>query len=498
MLVYNFNGYEGFKELFGVRECGDGTKTRRNKILLSYIKQPELLHRASRGDWDAKDRINIKTMATLWQMMRTDLHWKTIGQYPFFLQGLGVTVRSNQYRLDEMEGVCEDGDTSSIRYVNVERDRVYKMKAGKFLKSILMECEWGRSLPEPVVLWMCEEFTQAWKTAMEGKCPQHTLVVDDNFRKIYSSRCCKGDFGSCMVDRGQHTFYENAVKAKAAYLLNQEGLIIARCVIYEEVEDINSGEKLRLAERQYSSGGDNVLKRLLVDALIKGGYIDGYKKVGADCHSSHAFVGNDGTDWSDREFCIKCNLESGDTLSYQDSFKNFDGEYADNYGYGEYELDTTDDTFEGERNYDSWHEEYTSNEINTVYYHGNEYTCDEERMDDFRYIEHGSGRWQWHYYEDTVYCEDIDDYVLIDDACYSEILDEYFYDEDSKEESEREYKADNWYYSEYDDEYYEDEDDVVVLVKADGEETTISRDSLDSDFVYEEGEDGKYYEKVEE
>jgi hypothetical protein len=301
-----------------------------------------------------------------------------------------------------------------------------------------------------------------------------------------------------MVDRGQHTFYRDAVKAKAAYLLNADDKIIARCVIFEDVEDVKTGERLRLAERQYSTDCDNVLKRLLVDALIKGGYIDGYKKVGVDCHNSQAFVGNDGSDWSDRRFRIKCNLEDGDTLSYQDSFKNFDGEYADNYGYGDFELDTTDDTFEGERNYDSWHEEYTSNDINTVYYHGNEYTCDEERMDDFRYIEYGSGRWQWHYYEDTVYCEDIDDYVLTDDACYSELLDEYYYDEDSKDESEREYKADNWYYSEYDGEYFEDEDDVVTLVKADGDETTISKDSLDNDFVYEEGEDGKYYEKVEE
>ena len=39
---------------------------------------------------------------------------------------------------------------------------------------------------------------------------------------------------------------------------------------------------------------------------------------------------------------------------------------------------------------------------------------------------------------------------------------------------------------------------VTVRLKADGEETTISKDSLDNNFEYEEGEDGKYYEKVEE
>ena len=495
MLTYTFGNYEGFKELFGVRECGNGQKSRRNKILLSYIKQTELFHKASHGDPYALMRINIQSMTRLWQVLVHDMESYTHGN---LLNLDGLWLHSNKYRLDDMNGVCDDGDATAVRYVNVERDRVFKMKAGRFLKSILMECAWGQNLPEPVLLWLCEEFQQKWTTAMTGRCPQHRLVVDEDFKKIYSSRHCVGDFCSCMVDRGQHTFYRDAVKAKAAYLLNADDKIIARCVIYEEVEDVKTGERLRLAERQYSTDCDNVLKRLLVDALIKGGYIDGYKKVGVDCHNSQAFVGNDGSDWSDRRFRIKCNLEDGDTLSYQDSFKNFDGEYADNYGYGDFELDTTDDTFEGERNYDSWHEEYTSNDIITVYYHGNEYTCDEENAGDFRYIEYGSGKWEWHYYEDTVYCEDIDEYVLTDDAYYSELLDEYYYDEDSKDESEREYKADNWYYSEYDGEYFEDEDDVVTLVKADGDETTISKDSLDNDFVYEEGEDGKYYEKVEE
>ena len=38
MLYYNFNNYEEFKELFGLVKHGNGVKSRKNKILLSFIK----------------------------------------------------------------------------------------------------------------------------------------------------------------------------------------------------------------------------------------------------------------------------------------------------------------------------------------------------------------------------------------------------------------------------------------------------------------------------
>ena len=65
----------------------------------------------------------------------------------------------------------------------------------------------------------------------------------------------------------------------------------------------------------------NTLKRALIDALIKGGHIDGYKKVGAGCGDSRAFVDLEENSLSDRKFRIECDLDYDDTLSYQDSFK---------------------------------------------------------------------------------------------------------------------------------------------------------------------------------
>lgn len=38
MLFYKFRNFEEFNELFGIQHHGNGEKSRKNKILLSYIK----------------------------------------------------------------------------------------------------------------------------------------------------------------------------------------------------------------------------------------------------------------------------------------------------------------------------------------------------------------------------------------------------------------------------------------------------------------------------
>lgn len=496
MLYYDFKDYEGFKERFGMQEHGNGNKSRKNKILLSYIKQHDLLKRAIAGREDALFEINIPDMSTLKVVLKKRLYDKT---YPL-RNGMDLanwTMWSSQYYLDGQEGLCEDGDTRAVRYINSENGRVFKMKAGKFLHNVMQEVEWGRNLPEPIQRWMEEEFSQDWQTYATGKVPEYELHVDDNFEDIYDGYRCRGSFGSCMTNDGNWTFYRDAVNAKAAYLTdNDSGKIIARCVIFTEVHDETTGEVLRLAERQYSSEGAEVLKRCLVDALINGGHIDGYKKVGAGCHDNHAFVRNNGDSLGCDDLWIDCDLDLGDTVSYQDSFVGYDmcERKAYNYMDGDYDLATTDGRLEG-GNWDSWHEEYTDNDVATVYYHGREYTCDEDRLDDFVYVEHGCGSWEWHHQDDVTYCEDIEDYVLSEDANYSDILHEDWYDEDAMHDAEEDYKREHWTYSEYDEEYYEDEDDVTTYTNEDGREVSISWDSLrrlerNGDVV--ENEDGEY------
>lgn len=194
------------------------------------------------------------------------------------------------------------------------------MRAGKFMRELILETEIGKLLSPSVVNWIAGDvFTQQWCTYTYGYTPDIELHVNDDFRSIYDSDCCKGNFGSCMVDEDRTSFYRDSVKAKAAYITDKTGLVVARSVLFTDVTD-QDGKKWRLLERQYSSGGDDVLKRLLIDKLIQGDHIDGYKIVGASCHEANAFVDIHGNSLSDKKFEIGCDLELEDTLSYQDSF----------------------------------------------------------------------------------------------------------------------------------------------------------------------------------
>ena len=68
MLYYNFKDYAGFQERFGMVEHGNGEKSRKNKILLAYIKQPSLFKEATQtGDYSL---INISSMSAYGPLTR--------------------------------------------------------------------------------------------------------------------------------------------------------------------------------------------------------------------------------------------------------------------------------------------------------------------------------------------------------------------------------------------------------------------------------------------
>lgn len=58
---------------------------------------------------------------------------------------IGEVYRSARYRTDESKGICDDLDKNSVRYVNVERNRVFKMKSGKFMRELILETRIGKS-----------------------------------------------------------------------------------------------------------------------------------------------------------------------------------------------------------------------------------------------------------------------------------------------------------------------------------------------------------------
>lgn len=540
MLYYNFKNYQEFQELFGIVEHGNGVKSRKNKILLSLLKSKELLHlRASyapvryikyhfRGMNPRKDEmetysrwegdyarsyeafLRVNSLSALRSLV---YDWmRTKGFYCIELNG--NTFRSDFYETDDFGGLCEDGDERSIRYRNIERDRIFKMRAGKFFRKLIDEKDFASLLPEAIKIWLAEDFAEEWKAyaAQNVKTSQYELHVDDNFSDIYDSSCLSGDFCSCMVNRNYHSYYENCVKAKAAYLTNDDDMIVARCIIFPEVHVDGSDKVLRLAERQYATDCNDTLKRQLIIALINAGEIDGYKRVGAGCSDNTAFVDINGNPLESTDLWIECYVDSDDSVSYQDSFRYYNegrrkAYNCDDHNY-DYDLATTEGTI-AERNWSDYNDEYIPEDDaiwvetrddyfwdhQTVYaevwnsYRGyfEEESCFEEDC-----IEIGN---TWYYAGENAeypadhglemcpYCGDY--FPSNDGAYYSNLTDEYYCCDCCLEEAEQSFKEDNWYYSEYDDEYYEDEDDVVTALEWDYrrkgyKETTIHVDTFES------------------
>lgn len=511
MLYYSFYNYQGFKEVFGIVEHGNGNVSRRNKILLSMMKDKQFFNairtaplkmRWANETLTKEQRENIikefrslQTMSALRMLcirLFGDFKPLTGWDCNLKLDNDEYLFAHDEYSIDN-GGLCYDGDFRSVRYINHENDdHTYKMRAGKFFRRLVDASPWS-ILPESVKVWLAEDFTERWQSYAQSKTGEQKLHIStdaEDFQKIYDSANYDGDFGSCMShDGGDHSsFYAEAVKAKAAWLENSRGKITARCVIFTDAKD-KDGKTWRLAERQYSTEGDNILKRLLVDKLIEAGEIDAYKQVGVDCHNSRAWVANDGTSLSDVKFSIECNLDDDDVMSYMDSFKWYD--YNNNIAYNydncnaHYRLDETDLYFrphEGRvwSDYENeWIDEDDAVYVDTrddYFYsydtrwctntHSNEFCADCVQLGNGDYAYYGH---ECKGYEGVYYCDNCNEYFLEDDMDYSELLDEYLC-HDCRYEREQEYmeehKADGRFrYDVYDEEWYDTEEyeDVRVL-----------------------------------
>ena len=470
MLYYNFKNYEEFKERFGIQKHGNGEKSRKNKILLSFLKNKELLHEAViTGNFYLLHISNMSVLrTTLWCLLE-----RNDDNLPYRVELINRVFYSSVFESDECRGICVDGDIRAVRYINHNNnDRIYKMKAGKFIRSLIMETTFGRKLPESVVTYLMEDFVQEWQVYCLRTLPENKLFVNDEFARIYDSGAyAAGDFHSCMVDKDLHSFYEDAVSAQAAYLENDEGDIVARCVIFTQVHEEESNKIWRLAERQYAIDDSSVLKRALVDALIRGNYIDGYKKVGAGCSDSRAFVDNNGNSLEEKRFYIDCELYGEDALSYQDSFKYYNYGAKKSYNHAasgwDYDLASTEGSIYGEDDeydegeYDDYHGYYCA-EVNTVFVHGQETTCNSNDMEDFCWVDN---LYEYHHADDCEFCEDNQQYALRDDCYHSAITDAYYSSEKALIKAENAHKQKYWAYAEFDDEYYEYEPDVVSYYK---------------------------------
>lgn len=459
MLILNdlFRDYAEYKEMFGKVTHSNGAVSHKNKILLAMLTDRNCMHyllnvlgKDEYGEQLVKRLLASKDATAFKQALLKTICLTSGGGMAARLEFGEYRFYASDYHFDDLNGRCEDGDARCIRYHRNDNGKVYKMKAGKMFKHCLLNSEFGKVLPEQVVVWLCEELTSDWIAS--NLDDSYELHVDNDFEKIYDSYYLEGDFHSCMVDEDVHTFYRDAVKAKAAYLTNNDGKVVARAVIFTDVYD-EEGNTYRLCERQYSTGMDERLKRLLVLKLIAGGHIDGYKQIGMGCHDNTAFVLNNGKSISDVHLHIECNLETDEPISYQDSFIYYDIDKHIAYNYANYDcdfrLDTTDGRLEG--NYDDYHDYYTSNDLTTVYVDGRQYECDSENLYDFVYIDrydeyHHQDDCVWtvdgvcELREDCVECDECDEWVYKDDAYYSDLTEEYYCCEDCLNDAEQRYK----------------------------------------------------------
>lgn len=435
MLFKNFKDYEEFRRLY-VREDGK----RKNAILLAFTTSKNLFEWYRKRDM-LDQFFGIKDMNELFKELVHMTSATSYGGYRIPLVD-NIELNSNQYYADAQKGLCFDGDAASYRYI--KNGKPYKMKIGRFIGALLEESRYGRIMPRPCKLWLCEELGERWKSYASSMVSEYSLVVDDDFESIYSTYCYRGNkgMGSCMENDGYHTFYNDAVDACAASLRDGKGRIVARCVIYNKAKQYGTDKEFRLAERQYAVDGESLYKRLLIAKLVEGGLIDAYKPAGAGCHEPRSWVDVNGNPLSETKFCIECELESGDTLSYQDSFKYYNPEKKKAYNYsasGAYaSLESTDGVYdrdEGE-NWDSWNEEYTNEDLYMVFSDGDEYwTTYGTREFYFRYVARLD---EWHHEDDVECCAQCGECVLKADSWYDVELDKHFCSESCRGEAIKE------------------------------------------------------------
>lgn len=474
-----FSNAEEFNEIFGKTTHGNGVVSRKNKILLAFYKSKsvwDFCHEHNEWHWLAiRDMQSLKGLVLERIEKECISNLRLSGWHQCYMGCRRFS--SPKYTIDN-EGICLDGTSAElgfVRYLNLERGgKAYKMAAGKFINHIITSTQFGgKVLPQQVVVWLCEQLVEEWKSFVSERCPTYNLHIGkemDDFCRIYDEDEYDGeDFGSCMASAGYHSFYKESVTSRAAWLEDSDGYVKARCVIYDNVKD-EDGNTWRLAERQYSAGCRDLLKRQLVNALIKAGEIDGYKQIGAGCGDSRSFVDNEGNSLRDKKFMINCFLEDGDTVSYQDSFKWYNEGRKKAYNYpasgSSCDLETTSGVYKGPQEYDDYHGEYVY-ETTLVYHDGDELYCDTERLEDFIYY-----NGDYFHRDDMIQCEecgeefpnpDLYDWATRD-AVYSELTEEWYCSQDCMESGEDSYKENYWHFSDIDDEYVENKEDLSTCL----------------------------------
>lgn len=495
MLYLNeyFNNYTEFKAFF---KNSDGR--RQNAVILSFIKYAMKNNRKypSLGCWTLCKRCNLDDVYMVITCLVHDISrhenvttgWSGKARYCVHIEDM-PTFYHDTIGTDGAHGICEDRDVNQVRFLRYMTDEqlersnqtnndghVYKKKAGKLLREIIEL--WMPDLNEAVMNYVCEAFANKWRAARVGDSSRYELHIDKDFCSIYAGseavQECRVT-GSCMRGKDQYKFYEDCVKAHAAYLTDavDDNAIVARCVIFDEVHAYNEQDDktYRYSERIYSKAEELSLKELLLHKLISGKHVDLYKEATAGCWDKTRIRKVEDGELIEDTLYVKCYADEDSTISFQDTFGYYDmgvhKAYNKNVDVDYIDLSTTDESIETE--YDSYHDR-NCRRATTVYvwndYHNRyrEETCDEDDMDDFTWSEaderyYDDGVWvgdELYGYNSVYICRTVDDDWMLKDDCVK--IDVDWYDKDSDDIVKI---GDEWYLK--DDCTTLDEDEYTII-----------------------------------
>lgn len=263
---------------------------------------------------------------------------------------------------DEVDGKGKPKKYTMIAYTKEGHRECRKSASKLFIEAYKEQTQHiGISIPDKVLNRCAELFAIQWEAY--AKSASYELHIDTNFEGIYEAE----GFGSCMTGKGLWCMYRDYTKGecRAAYLTNIDGDIVARAILWTNAKDDN-GNTYRLLDRCYSIDGDVSLQQVLIDACIAEGQIDLYKPAGCSCHDQSNIKTLDGGSFKNT-LRVALTVESGDPVSYMDTFKWYD---LDGYiAYNEetdsftHKLDITDGELQPDGIWSDYYQEYIEEDV---------------------------------------------------------------------------------------------------------------------------------------
>lgn len=335
MLYFQIKDYTEFKDIFGT--CKSPRGTIQNKILLAFWK--------GRFQRNPEEKASAcKSMADMYAIVMDQLtHARKYTQKDFSDKGVvKFVIKDKVYSFvsSKYSSHFNDDDLTAKGATDVKCCTVVDRKTGKLCSikpsKIILESftAVGAVLPQSVMTYCAEIFQSAWEAERNAGLEKYRLVVNKDFKAIYSSEACLPNFGSCMTDRGHTDFFVNSVDALAASLIEvKSGKIAARCIVWNNVKCDKTNRTYTYADRQYATNGDPKLKAILIDRLYEEGIINIHKAVNASCRDALYICDRTGNKIEDPKLSVACSVRSGDPISYMDTFKYLSPDKARLYTY---------------------------------------------------------------------------------------------------------------------------------------------------------------------